>query len=1113
MTEALAAHRDAIRAAFLADEQAAIAAMRTAEPPDSAAEALALTLITHLREAAKPGLLETVLAEYGLSSQEGVALMCLAEALLRVPDTTTIDALIRDKLAPGAWDAHLGHSPSLLVNAASWGLLVTGRLLRPASGDVLGALHGMVRRLGEPVVRRAVAASVRQMGEQFVLGEDIGAAMRRAAPEEARGGRFSYDMLGEAARTAADAARYEVAYAGAIAAIATRCGSDGPARNPGISVKLSALHPRYEYAQRARVMAELVPRVLILARAAAAADMGLNIDAEEQDRLDLSLDVIEAVLADPSLRGWDGFGLVVQAYGRRSLAVIEWAQALATSLDRRLMLRLVKGAYWDSEIKAAQVAGLASFPVWTRKASTDLAYQHAARRLLGMRARIFPQFATHNAQTAAAVMQMAGDTAGFEFQRLHGMGEALHGALRDRFGVASRTYAPVGEHVDLLAYLVRRLLENGANSSFVHRVLDAAVPASCLAASPSALLAGVPVANPGIPAAPDLYGVARRNSAGVAFSDAALLESFDAALAPWRRHQWIIDADGRASHSPANPAELVGRIREADEAEIAAAMQRARAAQPGWAARGFVARAAVLEAAADSFEQHGAELMALCIREAGKTAPDAVAELREAVDFLRYYAAEARGLSDKVAPRGVFACISPWNFPLAIFAGQVAAALVAGNAVLAKPAPQTPLIAARAVALLHAAGVPPEVLHLLPGGATAGAALVALPDLDGVCFTGSIATARRIERSIAQHMHADTPLIAETGGINAMLVDSTALPEQVVRDAVASAFRSAGQRCSALRLLVVQEDIAPRVIAMLRGAMDELCLGDPWLHATDVGPLIDTAARDRVRAHVEACSVGVLHRSDTPAGDGLFVAPTLISVPDIAALHQEIFGPVLHVTTFPAGGLAQAVAAVNALGYGLTMGLQSRIEAHHQLVMREAAVGNLYINRNQIGAVVGVQPFGGEGLSGTGPKAGGPSYLARFLRNSDVLPRVASGRLPGPTGEWNALVHVPRGEVHLVVDEGADAAALHAFRARLEAAGNRVSIARKAPADPKPAVAHLGGAESLVALRRVLAAQEGPIRPILTPADPDGWFKIERCVSIDTTAAGGDVALVTAASG
>ena len=1102
--------RDTLRAAWIAPEGEALARLLAAEPADAPAEArIAATtvdLVRHLRDDASPGLMESFLGQFGLSTQEGVALMCLAEALLRVPDASTVDALIRDKLVPGDWARHLGRSSSPLVNASTWALMLTGRVIGPAEAgwDVPSALHRLVRRAGEPVVRAAVTQAIRLLGQQFVLGRDIGAAMDRAAAEEARGYLFSYDMLGEAARTMPDARRYFLSYSSAIAAIARASVHGAPRANPGISVKLSALHPRYELTQRARVLEELVPQVQALALMARQAGMGFNIDAEEQDRLDLSLDVIEAVLAAPALRGWDGFGVVVQAYGKRAAPVLDWLHALAVSLDRRIMVRLVKGAYWDGEIKLAQQGGLAGYPVWTRKAATDFAYRHCARKLLAMGDRIYPQFATHNAQTMAEILDLAGQNTGFEFQRLHGMGEALHERLRASHGHRCRIYAPVGVHEDLLAYLVRRLLENGANSSFVHRVLDRAVAPELLAHSPRDAVAAMPTGHARLPLPADLFAPARRNSQGMSFGDPPTLAALDQAMAPWRKARW--DFGTTTIHNPADPDDIVGSITEADAATVAARCIAARAAAPGWAATTIEARAACLDRAADAYEAHGAELMALCVREAGKTRADALAELREAVDFLRYYAAEARAGLEGTAPRGVFACISPWNFPLAIFTGQVAAALVSGNAVLAKPAPQTPLIALRATALLHAAGIPADALQVLPGGRETGAALVSCEELDGVCFTGSSATARAIERSMAAVLAPDAPLIAETGGINAMLVDSTALPEQVVRDVLASAFQSAGQRCSALRLLCVQEDVAERVLTMLRGAMDELVMGDPWEFATDIGPIIDAPAHATIARHVAA-------HGQAPAARGLFFAPTLIRLAHVADLTQEVFGPVLHVVTFPAGALGTTLAAVNALGYGLTLGLHTRVDARVAEVVEAARVGNIYVNRNQIGAVVGVQPFGGEALSGTGPKAGGPHYLRRFLRGTgDAAMPLREVALPGPAGESNRLLLVPRGRIALVADV-ATTAAEAALCARLEAVGN--TVVRVTATGPLPddvvAFAHAGDAATRTALRRRLAAQEGALNQILTPEDDSSRFLLERTVSVDTTASGGNVALLAAA--
>ncbi|MGP1357727.1 bifunctional proline dehydrogenase/L-glutamate gamma-semialdehyde dehydrogenase PutA, partial [Roseicyclus sp.] len=946
----LASRRAAIHARHRAPEAEVLAALMEPAPLSEvervAAVRRATALVERMRGGARPGLMEVFLAEYGLSTEEGVALMCLAEALLRVPDAETVDALIEDKIAPSEWGEHLGRSSSSLVNASTWALMLTGRVLREGEGPgVVRTLRGAVKRLGEPVIRTAVRRAMREMGNQFVLGEDIAAAMARAEAQEARGYTYSYDMLGEAAMTAGDAASFARAYADAIARLSRKANSPDVADNPGISIKLSALHPRYEEAQRDRVLAELVPRVRDLVRAARAANMGISIDAEEADRLELSLDVIEAVARDPDLAGWDGFGIVVQAYSRRAAPVIDWTEALAADLGRRFMVRLVKGAYWDTEIKRAQVEGLEDFPVFTRKAATDVSYLACARKLMDYAPRLYPQLATHNAHTVAAILEMAGvERRGFEFQRLHGMGEALHDMVMRDEGTRCRIYAPVGMHRDLLAYLVRRLLENGANSSFVNQVLDASVPAGTVAADPFAA-EGLGRLHPAVRLPADLFAPERVNARGVDLGDPAAIAAFEAARAPFRTARWtagpvlaVEPGQGatEAIRNPADPTDLVGEVTLAAPGDVARA---ADAARPWEAAP--EARAEALTRAADLLEAHGPELFAILAREAGKSPRDAVAELREAVDFLRYYAARAPELTDP--PQGVFACISPWNFPLAIFTGQVAAALAAGNAVLAKPAEATPLVAARAVALLHEAGVPRTALQVLPGtGAEVGAALTSCPRVSGVAFTGSTGTAQAIHRAMADHLDPAAPLIAETGGINAMVVDSTALPEQAVRDILASAFQSAGQRCSALRLLYLQEDIAPAFLRMLFGAMDELRLGDPWHLATDVGPVIDGSARDGIRAYVEAARAGgrVLHELAAPT-EGHFVAPVVLRVAGMADLEREVFGPVLHVATYAADRLPQVIAEVNASGYGLTFGLHTRIDAKVEAVSRAIVAGNV----------------------------------------------------------------------------------------------------------------------------------------------------------------------------
>jgi RHH-type proline utilization regulon transcriptional repressor/proline dehydrogenase/delta 1-pyrroline-5-carboxylate dehydrogenase len=1072
-------------------------------------------LVRAIRADARPGLMEVFLAEYGLSTDEGIALMCLAEALLRVPDAETMDALIEDKIAPSDWGRHLGQSASSLVNASTWALMLTGRVLDPRAPGMAGHLRAAIRRLGEPVIRKAVGRAMKEMGRQFVLGETIGAAMERAAKREAQGYSYSYDMLGEAARTAADARRYEAAYAAAITALSARCKPGALRDNPGISVKLSALHPRYEVAQEARVMAELVPVVTRLARIAAAADMSFTIDAEEADRLTLSLRVIEAVLACPDLTGWDGFAVVVQAYGRRAGAVIDWLHALAARLDRRIMLRLVKGAYWDAEIKRAQVLGLADFPVFTRKQATDVSYIALARKLLGMSDRIYPQFAGHNAHTVAAILEMAPDLRAFEFQRLHGMGEALHDLVLRANGTRCRIYAPVGAHRDLLAYLVRRLLENGANSSFVNQIVDETVPPEVVAACPfAAIEACAQIENPALTRPAALFP-GRVNSRGFDLTDAGTLAMIEASRAPFAT-ALLPEAEPllAAPCAPCPPVPVtdpasgapVGEVRMASAADVAAALE---AAHP-WAADAAT-RAATLNHAADLYEENFGQIFATLAREAGKNLPDAVGELREAVDFLRYYAAQAPVAA---TPHGIFTCISPWNFPLAIFTGQIAAALAAGNGVLAKPAEQTPLIATLAVRLLHQAGVPATALQLLPGdGPTVGAALTSDPRVAGVAFTGATETAQAIRRAMAEHLDPGAPLIAETGGLNAMVVDSTALPEQAVRDILASAFQSAGQRCSALRCLYLQEDIAPHVIEMLIGAMNELRMGNPWDLATDVGPVIDAEAFGNIADYIAAADPAVIHQIAAPK-DGLFIPPTLIRVPGIAALGREIFGPVLHVATFAAEDLDQVIADINATGYGLTFGLHSRIDSRVQAVTEALHVGNIYVNRNQIGAVVGAQPFGGEGLSGTGPKAGGPEYLVRFGATPPTHPPAPQRSLPGPTGESNRLTLHPRAPI-LCLGPGAEQAAAQA--AAVQALGGTARLAPDAAPESLTqsqdfsAALYWGEATAARAYACALAARSGPILPLITGLPDAAHCFHERHICIDTTAAGGNAQLLAGA--
>ncbi|MEM1263033.1 MAG: bifunctional proline dehydrogenase/L-glutamate gamma-semialdehyde dehydrogenase PutA [Pseudomonadota bacterium] len=1099
MTDHLESLRHRIATYNLADEDTLISELIKAAALSSeqrtAVSQQAADFVRTVRDASDPSMMESFLAEYGLSTQEGVALMCLAEALLRVPDNATIDDLIRDKIMPHDWGAHVGDSGSILVNASTWALMLTGKVLADEEPGVVGAVRGMVRRLGEPVVRLAVRRAMQEMGEQFVLGESIDSATHRGNAMVERGYTYSYDMLGEAARTYDDAERYFEAYRDAIAALAARAKHNEIARNPGISVKLSALHPRYEHAHHAHTLAPLADKVLLLAEEARKAQLGFNIDAEEANRLEFSLDIIQRVVSSPTLAGWDGFGVVVQAYGRRALAVIDWLYALATSLERRLMVRLVKGAYWDTEIKLAQVLGLPSYPVLTRKINTDVSYIACARRLLGQRDRFYPQFATHNAHTMAAVLAMAhGRYDDFEFQRLHGMGEALHEAVRAKADVRSRIYAPVGAHEDLLAYLVRRLLENGANSSFVNQIVDESISPETIAADPLAEMATRPSqVNRDIPPPSQLYGNERVNSAGFDPQDPTTLTAIDSARAPFLApFTWELGADSATQiiKNPARTDEVVGRIALTPTGAVTAMVARANGTNASWANTPVARRAACLRDAADRYEAAYGELFALLAREAGKTIADAIAELREAVDFLRYYANEAEHDSLPGAARGTIVCISPWNFPLAIFTGQVAAALVTGNTVIAKPAEQSPLIAARAVALLHAAGIPRDALQLAVGDGELGAALTVNQAIAGVCFTGSTAVARLIERSLATNNAANTMLIAETGGLNAMLVDSTALNEQAVRDIVASAFQSAGQRCSALRLLYVQKERADSLLTMLAGAMDALRLGDPLDTATDVGPLIDAQAHRDIATYCrEQKDAGnVIKQLSTNGDGGYWLGPTLVKTDGIAAVEREVFGPVLHVAEFDSDDVDPIINAVNERGYGLTFGLHTRIDERVQRVVNDIHVGNVYVNRNQIGAIVGSQPFGGEGLSGTGPKAGGPHYLARFrdagsgdsatsdtdvvvtferaaleaafehpaspawsartdrherlrsLVDADVLSQTEklpfnATDLPGPTGESNRLTVVPVGRVLCINSAPADLR-LHVLQAL--ACGNTV---------------------------------------------------------------------------
>jgi RHH-type proline utilization regulon transcriptional repressor/proline dehydrogenase/delta 1-pyrroline-5-carboxylate dehydrogenase len=1020
----------AVNPRYLAEEEAVVRELAAQARLDAAASrnvgARALALVQAVRSArGSGGALDAFLREYSLASREGVILMCLAEALLRIPDGETADRLIADKIPSGAWDEHLGDSDSLLVNASTWGLMLTGRVValdRNDVGEARSWYSRLVGKLGEPVARAALKQAMRILGHQFVMGRDIGGALERAAGKEERDYRYSFDMLGEAALTRAEAERYREKYSAAIAAVGKAVDArDSIHARHGISIKLSALHPRYEFAHAARVMRELYPMVERLVGEARDAGIGVTLDAEEAERLELSLLIVDKLLGSEVTRGYAGFGLAVQAYQKRAYPAIEWLARRLRETDRRVTLRLVKGAYWDSEIKRAQERGLAGYPVFTRKANTDVSYLACARLLERAGERIHPQFATHNAHTIAQVAEIfGGDANRFEFQRLHGMGAELYDSVvRGPWGrFACRVYAPVGAHEDLLPYLVRRLLENGANTSFVNRIVDASLPAEEVVADPIAEVDALErVAHPRIPPPARLYAPERTNSAGFNFADGQVVDALlrdceRACQQPWSAAP-VICGQTRAGENlpvlnPANTQEQIGVVTNADAGTVDAAVDAAVRAQGEWDDAGGDFRANLLERAAQLFEEHTAALVARCVREAGKTLPDAIGEVREAVDFLRYYAVRARRdfAHESTLPgptgernllrlrgKGVFACISPWNFPLAIYTGQVAAALAAGNTVVAKPAEQTPLTAAYATGLLLQAGIPPAALQFVPGdGGEVGAALTRDPRLAGVVFTGGTETARVIERSLAGRPGAIGTLIAETGGLNVMLADSSALAEQLVLDVLQSGFNSAGQRCSALRVLLVQEEIAPRVRDLMAGAMDEIVVGDPARLSTDVGPVIDDDALmmlETYRAGIEK-QARWSHRARAGSRAGRFFAPLAVELESLAGLQREIFGPVVHIVRYRARDLDALVDAINHMGYGLTLGIHTRIDGLAQRVARSLRVGNVYINRNMIGAVVGVQPFGGMGLSGTGPKAGGPHYLHRMATEQTITTNTAA---------------------------------------------------------------------------------------------------------------------------
>jgi len=1028
--------RKAISEAWLGDEERIttqlIERARLTPGEKAATETLASDLVRRIRLARdKRSAVDAFTQEYALSSEEGVVLMCLAESLLRVPDAPTIDRLIRDKIGSGDWDSHLNRSKSLFVNASTWALMLSGRVVtldEAAKWDFGGIWKRLIARSGEPVIRQAVTFAMRILGRQFVLGRTIGEALHNARGDREKGYRFSFDMLGEAAYTMHDARRYYEAYRHALAAITSDQPYGGPSifERPSISVKLSALHPRYEWNKHARMMAELLPALVALGEQARAANLGFTIDAEESERLDLMLDLFEAMGNAESLHGWNGLGLAVQGYSKRGLPVIDWLCDLSRRQDRRIPVRLVKGAYWDTEIKRAQEQGLSEYPVFTRKSGTDTSYLACARKMLGRRDVLFPQFATHNAHTLSAIQVLAGDNRDYEFQRLHGMGEALYELYRETekpsvVGPGIRIYAPVGTHEDLLAYLVRRLLENGANTSFVNRLADEKSPISEIVADPVAQLeAAKPKRNPRIPRPLDMLPD-RKNSRGFLWSDpevaAPMISRLEKALEKPQRAAPVIGGKTRSGgvrqvRDPSDHRRVVGDVIEAGPQDAIDALALAHCSQESWDKRGGAARAAILERAADLFEADAPRLMALAVREGGKTLPNALGEVRETADYLRYYASRARALFEtpvrlpgptgednelSLHGRGVFACISPWNFPLAIFTGQVAGALAAGNAVLAKPAEPTPLIASAGVELLHRAGVPEDVLHFLPGrGSKLGAAIFPDIRLAGVALTGSTEAAWAINRALAAREGPLAQVVAETGGMNAMIVDSTALPEQVTRDVITSAFDSAGQRCSALRVLFLQEDVADRMLELILGAMDELKIGDPFLIDTDVGPVIDENARKGLEEHAVAMTKEArLLRKLTLGPDhehGTFFPPHVFEIESISVLKREVFGPILHIVRYAGDRLGNVCEAINATGYGLTLGVHSRIEETAEFVRGHVHAGNTYVNRNQIGAVVGVQPFGGEGLSGTGPKAGGPHYLLKFaLERTYTVNTTAAG--------------------------------------------------------------------------------------------------------------------------
>ncbi|MES2760155.1 MAG: trifunctional transcriptional regulator/proline dehydrogenase/L-glutamate gamma-semialdehyde dehydrogenase [Pseudomonadota bacterium] len=1184
--------RAAITAAYRRDEAEAVNwLLAQGAQANGGAAALAHKLVSQVRDKrTRSSGVDALMHEFSLSSEEGVALMCLAEALLRIPDSQTADRLIADKISKGDWRKHLGESPSLFVNAATWGLLITGKLVGTSSETGLGsALTRLIGKGGEPLIRKGVDLAMRMLGNQFVTGQTIDEALKNSRDNEARGYRYSYDMLGEAALTELDAQNYYKSYETAIHAIGKASNGRGIKDGPGISVKLSALHPRYSRAQYTRVMEELLPRVRSLVLLAKHYNIGLNIDAEEADRLEISLDLMEALAFDPDLAAFEGIGFVVQGYQKRCPFVIDYLADLARRSGRKFMVRLVKGAYWDAEIKRAQVDGMPGYPVYTRKVYTDVSYLTCAKKLLAASDLLYPQFATHNAHSLAVIYTWAKQdgVSNYEFQCLHGMGETLYDQVvgKENLDKACRIYAPVGSHETLLAYLVRRLLENGANSSFVNQIVDQKVSIESLIADPfDAARAQGGAPHPGIALPVALFGAERRNSSGIDLTNEDVLTDLAATLSKRRVYDAAPLIDGQLAQSasqaivnPANHADVVGHVAEATSADVETALAAATAFAMDWQTIEPSVRADTIARVADLFEAHCHELMALAVREAGKSLPNAIAEVREAVDFLRYYAAQVHGSPNTLA-LGPVTCISPWNFPLAIFTGQVAAALAAGNVVLAKPAEQTPLIAHRAVQLFHEAGIPKGALQFLPGrGEVVGAALTADARVRGVIFTGSTEVAQLINRTLARRSLDESneiPLIAETGGQNALIVDSSALPEQVVQDALSSAFDSAGQRCSALRVLFLQEEIADKTIRMLKGAMQELRVGVPDRLSTDIGPVIDSEARDNLLAHIERTKLKAksVYSLPLPAGleaQGTFVAPTVLEIGSLSELTQEVFGPVLHIIRYKRAALAQLIDSINTSGFGLTLGVHSRIDETIDFIASHAHVGNIYVNRNIVGAVVGVQPFGGEGKSGTGPKAGGPLYIKRLQRAAPPLMRherhATPGldalmvwarthgqqrvvtlaeqymrttllgttlALPGPTGERNTLSFAHRGMVlcassHIGVLLNQLAAVLATGNRAIVLAGSGHLLPEGLPPEVRDRIQVIGDIEQCTypfqvalleastahALRPLLAARDGAIISMIDTTEEGAiplWRLVaERALCVNTTAAGGNASLMT----